>query len=73
MVNLFGMMPPSSNASVVTVNLGLVGAGAEGICAIVPAAAETKTIAAIHDFMLHSLRWKSFRRSNLALGRANCK
>jgi hypothetical protein len=72
-VNLFGMMPPSSNPSVVSANLGFVGAGGPGVCAIVPAAAEIKTRAVIHDFMLLSLPWKSFNRSDLGLERANCK
>ena len=48
---LFGMMPPSSNASVVRVNLGFVGAGAEGVCAIIPTAASTNVRLAIHDFI----------------------
>src|SRR5271169_6427898 len=69
MVNLFGMMPPSSNASVVSASLGFVGTGSGvgGVCAIAGAAAEIKTSDAIHNFMLLSLHWKSFERSSLVL------
>jgi hypothetical protein len=62
-VNLFGIMPPSSNASVARVSLGFVGVGAEGVCAINPTPASTHIRLAILDLISLSFLWRQLART----------